>query len=188
MRFLVALIVTCLLNIGSSHAQIPDMRSALRQSIAIVDVDNLIRSSKAGKSVQSQMTSLQESFKKEISSEENALRSAEQELSRQRDVLDAAAYASKRKEFEQKVIAVQRRVQDKKRRLDMAFGKAMQQIQDHLVKVLAAIAERKQLMMVLRRTQVLLAENALDITKDVLADLDKDLTYVKVELPPAGGR
>jgi Skp family chaperone for outer membrane proteins len=55
-------------------------------------------------------------------------------------------------------------------------------VQNKAVQIIAKVAEQKKLLLVMPRTQVILAENSMDLTQSVMSDLDKELTSVKVVL------
>jgi outer membrane protein len=187
MRFLSSFLVLGLLTAATvqmpAHAA-PDWgnKEVIRQGIGIVDIQALLRDSKAGKSIQKQMEGLQKTFRDDVAKQEKDLRAADEQLGRQRTVLSQEAFEAKRLELQKEIAQAQGKVQEKKRILDTAFGKAVEQVQNKAVQIIAKVAEQKKLLLVIPRTQVVLAENSMDLTQTVMSDLDKDLTSVKVVL------
>ena len=89
--------------------------------IAILDLGSIRRQSLVVKNISDQITVYRNQFRANIKKEDTALKTAKQELTKQRNVLSPEAYAQKRRQFEQKVGAVQRMIQQSKQALDQAF-------------------------------------------------------------------
>lgn len=163
-------------------ASLEAFRQGFRRLVAVVDMQQLLRESTAAKSIQSQLEKQHEKYQQHINSQENSLRDAEKELSRQRTILDPEAYSEKRKEFERKIGDAQRDVQDKKRRLEVAYAKAMDAIQNKVIEIIQKISEDRKYMLVLPSGQIVLVENSLDITAEVLKTLNSQLPTVKIDV------
>lgn len=151
--------------------------------IAVVDVQAILRDSKAAKTVHPQIEKFRDRFQKDVRQRENELRAASQDLARQRAVLSAEAFAKKRREYEAMARNAQVEVQAKKRQLDRAFSNAMGKVQSALIKATAHIATERKIDLVLPKTLILLSAKSLDITQEVMRRVDKDLPTVKVTLP-----
>lgn len=185
MRFLVALVVGLFVVNAAQAADaaaVDAAREALRSSVAVVDMQLLMRESTAAKSIQEQIEKQHGKYQQQITAQENNLRDAEKELGRQRTVLEPEAYGQKRKEFERKIGDVQRDMQEKKRALETAYARGIDAVQRKVIEIVSKIAEERKLMMVLPNAQVILVENAMDITKDVLTKLNEELPAVKVDV------
>lgn len=171
--------------VQAQDASADQLDAHLRKRIAIVDMQALFRDSAAGKSIQKQLESQQATYKASMDKQGKALKTAEEQLTRQRTVLSPEAYAAKREEFQNQLAAAQRDLQSQKRTLDVAFGQALEKVQGQVVKIITSIAETDRLMLVLPRQQVVLAQNNLDITPKVLEQLNKALPSVKVDMAAA---
>jgi Skp family chaperone for outer membrane proteins len=79
--------------------------------VAIVDAQKILEESKASKGVQAALEKQRTAFQNDISQQENALRTADQDLSRQRATLSAEDFDKKRQELEQKAATLRRDVQ-----------------------------------------------------------------------------
>jgi Skp family chaperone for outer membrane proteins len=171
-------------SVAPAYAQdsAKDVDAMLQKRFALVDMQELFRASKAGKSIQEQLAAQQKIYQKKVDQASTTLKQAEEQLNRQRTVLAPDAYAQKRQEFERQVATAQRDLQTQKRDLDYAFGKAMERLQSRVGTIIGGIAEREGLLMVFPRAQVVLAQKSLDITPRILEQLDKELQTVKVDL------
>ena len=151
--------------------------------IAVINISAIRQNASAVKSIAQQIGKYRTAFQVEIQKEEEALREANQELSRQRALLSSEAFAEKRREFEQRVAQVQRLVQERKNNLDRAQGESMGKVQDALNKIVTEISNKEGYNLILRREQVILANQSLDITKQVLDALNASLAIVTVAEP-----
>ena len=152
-------------------------------SLAIIDVQKVLRESVAVKSLTAQVTQQRDKYQDELQKKEEELRGADRELVRQRSVLSAEAYAQKRSELEQKVGVLQREVQEKKKGLDQQFGQGMSQVQNELAMVAKEIAEERSIDLVLSKATVVIVKPKFDITDEALKRLNARLTSVALPTP-----
>lgn len=151
--------------------------------ISVINVDFILRNAKSVKVIREKIGKYRKTFQEEIQKEEEALRNANQELARQRTLLSAEAFAGKRRDFEKRVSQVQRLVQERKLNLDRAQGQAMGKVQDVLNTIITKLSEERDISLILRREQTILAVKEMEITDVVLERLDKELPTVKVAAP-----
>ncbi|MBT7248835.1 MAG: OmpH family outer membrane protein [Rhodospirillaceae bacterium] len=156
---------------------------AIPLKIAILDLDAIRRQSIAVKDIRDQITGYRKGFQADIQKEEDALRSANQELAKKRTILSSEAFAKERRQFEQKVISVQKLVQKSKLNLDRAQAKAMLALEKKLNAVISDIADKQGVSIVMQRRHIILVARNLDITNEVLTRLNAELKKVPVEKP-----
>jgi len=151
--------------------------------LAIIDVEAIRRQTAVVKDILGQIEKYRAGFQAEIKKEEDALRSANEELTRQRAILSPEAFAEERRKFEQRLEGVQRLLQKRKQELDDVRNEAMRTVQGALNDVVAELAQERRLTLILRKNQTILAAKALDITPIVLKRMDKKLPNLKVRKP-----
>ena len=164
---------------GASEKKFVPMRIPL----GVLDVEAILREAAAVKDIRTQITKFGTAFEKEIEKERGDLRKANQELARQRTILASEAFAEKRREFEQRVVEVQRLVQQRQRDLDKSRNVAMNAVNAAYIEIVAKLADERNLAMILRKNQTAYSVGTLDLTKDVLDLLNKKLPKVKVAKP-----
>lgn len=152
-------------------------------SIAVLDVQLIMRDSTAAAGVRSQMEKHQQSFQSEISQQENALRQADQDLAQKKAVLSQEAFQQQAQEFQKKVATLGELVQKRKRQLDEAYGVSMKQIQDALMDVVQQQMKEASVNVVLPRSMVVEVSKEMDITQETLKRLNQKLPSVKVVVP-----
>ena len=151
--------------------------------VAILDLSSIRRESLVVKNVNEQIVVFRNGFRKSIKTEESALKAASQELAKKRNLLTPEEFAKKRREFEQKVVAVQRLVQQSKQALAKSRAKAMVVVEKTLNKIITKIALERDINIILRRDVTILASRSLEITADVLKALNVLLPKVTVKKP-----
>ncbi|MDZ5647809.1 OmpH family outer membrane protein [Nitrospirillum sp. BR 11828] len=153
-------------------------------TIAVVDVQFLLEKCSAMQSMKRQDSEQTQKFQAEQSQQEQLLRQAEKELANQRTVLGQEAFDAKRKDFEQQVAEVQRRLQERKRQLDNAFSAASAQLRDTMVHVVGEVARENGATLVIPRSSIIyMADDAQDITNTVLLRLNATLPQITVNIP-----
>jgi outer membrane protein len=180
MRLLLLILMVMTIT-APAHAQTKEVKDAIRQSIAAVDVQRIMRESKAAKGLKAQLEKKQESFKKEVSDQDKKLRGAESELLKQRSILSADAYGEKRKEFEKKIAGAQQSLQKERKDLEQSYVKSLEKIQTKMADITGTIAKERGYVIVLPSNMVILVESDLDITADVLKKLDEEMPSVSLE-------
>ncbi len=162
---------------------VPAAAQQVAPVIMVVDIQMVLQESTAAKAIQRQIDGQRETYQKETAAQEERLRTAEQELNKQRTVLSADAFAQKRREFEKQVGDVQRNVQTRRRALDQASQEAMNQVRSAAFEIVTSLASERKATVVLPRHQVLLVEKSLDVTETVMERLNKKLPTVQVTVP-----
>lgn len=150
------------------------------QGVGIVNIQKIMRESKAASSVREQLKSKQRAFQAELDTKEKSLQQEDQELAKQRANLSAEAFNQKVEAFRQKAISARQEIQNKRAQLDKGFGGALNRIQENTLNIVKEVANEKGLKLVLSSSQVLYSDNAMDITGDVLSRLNSKLPSVSV--------
>jgi Skp family chaperone for outer membrane proteins len=154
-----------------------------RAVVAVLDFQLVMRESAAAKDISRQINAYRQRYRNEIKAQEDTLRNEERKLKQQRAILTPQSFEQKRQEFERRVIAVQRSVQDRTRQLDRALNLALNKVQKAMLPIIAKLTENEGFNVVVDKSQVLFAKKSLDITKIVIAELNKSLPTLKVPEP-----
>jgi outer membrane protein len=167
-------------SLSPAHAQdIPVPR------IGVLDVQKVLRDSKAAQSVRPEFDKMRKAFQQQVSEQEQRLRQAEQELTRQRAILAPEAFTQKRRAFSEEARKVQSSVQTRRRQLDKAFDDTKNEILKNLVIVAREVAEIKKLNILLEKRFVFLSATTMDVTDEVISRLDERLPRLAVKVDDA---
>lgn len=164
--------------------------AAQNLTVMVVDVQALLQNSKAAKMVRSQIEQKRNEYTKQISHEEEVLRTERDALQRQQASLSADAMNKKGREFQQKVNQLDRDVQGKRMALEKSNNDALTRIQQTMLKIIADIAKDRRANLVLQRTDLVLFDREFDVTDQVMQKLDEELPVLNVTFatpvpPPA---
>jgi len=147
---------------------------------AVIDYQRVMREAKAAQSIRNQVEARRARYQEEIAAEEQRLLEADRELARQRAILEPEAFAERRKAFEEDVARVQRFVQERRQQLDDVSAMALGEVREAVIQVVGGLAERRGFNLVLPSAGVLLFSPQIEITEEVLAELDASLPDVRV--------
>lgn len=173
-----------LLPVAADPALAQQSAQGVELPIAVVDVQGVLRNSDPAKEIQSRINERRQAYQRQVTEEEKALRSSEQDLQQERSTLEPEVYQQRLRSFRNRVADVQKSVQERRRALDQAFTMAMNQVRDELVSVIAEIADERGAKVVLFKDHIVIAEKSLDISDEALRRLNERLPSVPVELPP----
>ena len=154
---------------------------AVQQTFGVVDMNKVMQTTDVAKDVFSQLESKRKEYQTNIAKEEGALRSAEQEILKQKDSLSKDDFDKKRKEFEDKVISGQKLVQERKQILDHAFNSSMGKLRAEAAKIVADIAKEKSYSAVFTQDAVMISTPSLDMTDEVIARMNKSVKKMSVD-------
>jgi Skp family chaperone for outer membrane proteins len=149
-------------------------------SIAVVNLPKIMREAKAADSVRTQVQAKQKSFQAELDQKEKELQKQDQDLAKQRSVLAPEAFEKKYAEFRKKAAEEQKTVRTKRGKLDKGFTTALVEIQKKVTEIVEKICKAKSYDAAISTTQVVFAQPAIDITAEVLVELDKQLPKLDV--------
>jgi len=163
--------------------------TAQNLTVMVVDVQSLLQNSKAAKMVRSQIEQKRGEYTKEISHQEESLRAERDALQRQQASLSPESLNQKGRDFQQKVNDLERNVQGKRQALEKSNGDALQKIQEEMLKIIADIAKQRKANLVFQRTDLVLFDQAFDVTDEVLQKLDEQMPTLTVNfvapVPPS---
>ena len=155
-------------------------------TIAVVDVQRLLRESLAGQAIENQMQQFRTSFGEQITRKEAALREKERELAEQVALLAPEVLAEQRRQFEEEVVALQREVRDRQLAVEQQYAEAIAAVRESVIDILQTLVEQRGIDVVLSRSSYLVASRDLDLTDDVLAELNRILPTLSLNLDSGG--
>jgi outer membrane protein len=158
----------------------PPAAAPMPLTVMVVDVQALLQNSKAAKMVRGQIEQKRNEYTKEISHQEETLRAERDTLQRQQTSMSADALNQKGREFQQKVNDLERNVQGKRQALEKSNGEALSKIQEEMLKIIADIAKQRKANLVFQRADLVLFDQAFDVTDEVLQKLDEQMPVLTV--------
>jgi Skp family chaperone for outer membrane proteins len=147
---------------------------------AVVDYQRILQEAAASKSIAAQMDVRRKAYHEEIEQQQQDLLEAERELAKQRSVLSQDAVNARQQELEQEVQALRDLTEKRRQQLELVSAEAVSQVEVALFEVLTNLAEDRGLNVILPTSQVLFFSRQIDLTDEVLSQLDAKLSEVQV--------
>ncbi|HZD25709.1 MAG TPA: OmpH family outer membrane protein [Alphaproteobacteria bacterium] len=149
--------------------------------IAVLDVQKVLRESKAAQDVQQAVEQRRQTFEKKINDERDKLKAEEDKLRKQQTVLSPKAFDKRRRELERRYADLRRDADRTSSRLNDAVNAAMHTLRKEVAKIVADIMNEQNINITLARTAVLVFDERLNVTDQVLARLNEKLPKLDVD-------
>ncbi|MEM9440605.1 MAG: OmpH family outer membrane protein [Pseudomonadota bacterium] len=147
---------------------------------AVVDHERVLLESAASKSIVAQQEDRRKIYQEEIEQEQQRLLEAEREFAKQRSVLSQDAANAKQQEIEQEIQSLRELTEKRLQQIDQARIEALGEVERALFEVVGTIAEERGFNVVLPKSQLLFFTRQIDVTEEVIAQLDAMLPEVTV--------
>lgn len=173
-------VADALSDVSENAAVASDLR------IAVIRMDAIQTEARVLKDLQSQRIRMEEKLRNELESEQKALEKEKTEIEKSQDVLSRDALQRRVVEYQNKVTALQRSLTERAQAVEVAFQKALADIQaKHLDPIIEGIIAKKKLSLVVdgRFSRIGDGIENLDITNDVISALDKKVSNIKMDTP-----
>jgi outer membrane protein len=177
LHILAALAVVAVVLIGTPP---PVQAQNAPMVIAVVDLQVIIRDSKAAAGVRAAIDKQGKAFQADITKQESALQTEQQQLEQGRATMTADDFRKKSDQFQQKVNAARQSAAQRRQQLQQMEVGGMSQVQAALNATVADVAKARSISLVLIKGAVLYNLPAFDITTEVLQKLDARLPSVKL--------
>jgi outer membrane protein len=148
--------------------------------IAIVDLQVILRDSKAAAGARAGLDKQAKAFQADLAKQEDALKNEGQQLEQARPSLAADDFRKKSEAFQQKVTTARQSAASRRQQMQQVEQNAMNQVQTALNATVADVAKTRNISLVLIKGAVLYNLPAFDITAEVLQKLDARLPSVKL--------
>ena len=152
------------------------------QRLAVVNIDKVLRDAKATERVRELLDDKREEFQNDFAAREASLLRIERELQTKRTILSEEAYRAEVNQFQNEVAAIQKEIQFKRQALDKAFQEAQEEIRSLAAEIVAEIAGNQQLDVVLNKSATLVFRQDLDITEEVIIQLNERTKNARLEI------
>jgi outer membrane protein len=155
--------------------------SASAIEVGVLDVDKIVKESKAMRHIQKVVSGKQDSYQQEVTKKQDELEKEQKAIEAKKNILSEEAFEKKAKEFEAKVDELKTFVDNKQNSLRKASLDSMGKVNDKIKEIITEISQEKGLDIIIPSTQALYYKESLDISNEVLIRLNKSLTEVKVK-------
>ena len=141
--------------------------------LGVVDLNDITRKSLMSKDIARQIDAKRRAFRDEIKNEEEKLRSDNDELQKQRVLLSPEALQDKFRALQQRQTALQQKVRQRNQEFIRLRSFATREFEKERAKAVMAVTKKHNFTLVIRRREVVVRADFLDITGLVLERLNK---------------
>ena len=145
-----------------------------------IDFKLILNQSDAGKKAQAYLKNKLEKGIKELNNSEKSLREEEKNLIKQKKVISSEEYRNKLDALRKKVSQLQKKRNNLLESVAKDRSKARNQLLKNLNPIISDYMKKNKIRMVLDKKSLLLADENLDITKDILNELNNKLKSIKL--------
>ena len=146
-----------------------------------LDFKYILNESNAGKKAQTFLKNKLEKGFKDIKSKEKALQDEEKKIIQQKKIISQEEYKKKVSELRIKVSSLQKQRNSLLESVSKQRAKARSELLKNLNPIIKDYMVEKKIRMVLDKKSLLVADDNLDITKDIMSLLNKKLKSVKLD-------
>ena len=181
MRTTIATLIIALAALMTTN--IAQAQTAQTAKVIIVDITEITRSSLAGKDLLGQV----ETYRAEIDAEQQRIqqdvRTTQETLARQRDLMNPDAHAEKVRAEEQRIAVADQDLREKANRFQIGSRAAERKLQSALNPIYLSIMSSYGANMLVERNQLILSGPGMDVTREVIEKLDVALPALQMVLP-----
>lgn len=150
--------------------------------IAVVDLKEILKNSNAMNAINRQINEQRKKYQKDIAGEESELREKQKDIKKKKAIMSDQAFQESTKDFHKEIVKMQRDVNQKAMTLEKAFIEARKKVLLKVDEIVTNIAKKRGFNIAVQKVHTIYYQESLDITDEVLDNLNKSLPYVKVSL------
>ena len=145
------------------------------ENIAYLDLDNIVKNTKAGKSIIDKLKVSKDTALKKFEKKEKALKKAEEDINKQKNVLSKEELKNKISDFRKEIASFRN---DREKLINDFNTKKIQEFDKFFKKITPIIgeyAEQKKIDIVLDKKNIFLANKNNDITNEIIKLIDEKI-------------
>ena len=151
------------------------------ENIAFIDLNYILNNSVAGKKLNNQISDKSKKIKKDFSDFKKKIDSEKEKLSTQKNVLSQEEYQKSFQKLQNQVNEYNLVISQKNKDLSEFTNKAKLEFSNELKIILEEYSKENSISMILRKENLLIAKNSLDVTKGILDLFDKKIKEIIIK-------
>lgn len=159
----------------------PALAQTATGNYGYVSLPTIVQASAAGKAAAVEMENKGKQFQVELAKEDKALEAAKAAFEKERPSMDRATYEKKYNELQARFQKAESILRDRKRALQYARVSSREKIAHEAGEIIKAIAKEKGYAAVFTQEAVIVGDDSIDITKEVITRLDGKLSKISVD-------
>lgn len=148
--------------------------------IGVISVPDVMRQSTAYMEAEKLLVARRDNLQQDVQKEQKAWRSEQQQIQAKARTMTSEQIQGRARQLQARVLKAQKDFRNRSRIIQEAAQVSFGQIERELIQIIQNVAASHNMNLVLHREQVALSVNELDITNDVVKELNKNLPSVFV--------
>ena len=149
--------------------------------IVYLDVNRLLNESEAGKYLNSELNKINNSNIEEFKKIENTIKSEEEKILKQKNILKTEEFNSKVDELRDKYKSYQDLKNNKNEEINKIRNDAGSKILKIVNEILSDYSTDKEISLIIEKKNIVIGKTQLDITDDILKLLNKKITKIEIK-------
>ena len=149
--------------------------------ISYLDLDKVVSTSLAGKSINDQFITLQKNNQKKFKTTEDKLFEKEKSILSKKNVLEKSEYEKKVLSFKQEVQEHNVKKSNLIKELNTKRLKATTKLLDNLNPILSDYSNEQSISLVIQKKNIIIGKTELDITEEILKLLNKKVKKINIK-------
>lgn len=158
------------------------MFNSVFAKIAVVDIKQIEEDAIVTKNLKSQIMKAAEELEKEVTTARADMEKKVSDLQKAASTLSAEAVEKRRNELQKEFLAVEGKLQEHDASIQEARMKALETINQKVKDIAKKLAEKREYEAVFASTFMIYYPSAIDITKDVINELNSEMKTVPFEV------
>ena len=149
--------------------------------IVYLDVNKLLNESEAGKYLNSELNKINNSNIEEFKKIENTIKSEEEKILKQKNILKTEEFNSKVNELREKYKSYQELKNDKNEEINKIRNNAGNKILKIVNEILSEYSSDKKISLIIEKKNIVIGKTELDVTNEILELLNKKIKKVEIK-------
>ena len=148
--------------------------------VVYLDINRLLNESEAGKYLNSELNKINNSNIEEFKKIENTIKSEEEKILKQKNILKAEEFNSKVDELRDKYKSYQDLKNNKNEEINKIRNDAGSKILKIVNEILSDYSTDKEISLIIEKKNIVIGKTQLDITEDILKLLNKKIKKIEI--------
>lgn len=149
--------------------------------VAVVDVQSILENSLVVQSIRESVYQVSEKIQHDMSDKEAEFKKIEATIFAKRSSISDKEFEKEVLRFEKAVNLVKKKIQARKTHLERAHAEAMGKVHAETINIISTLAEKHNINLVIPNAQILFAKSTLNMTAEVITELNNKLRTVKMK-------
>ena len=151
------------------------------EKIVFIDIDYVYENSTVGKKINSEIEKKAKELENQFNKNKKTVDESKDKLSKQKNVLSEEEFKNKIKELENNIKNLNSSISKKNNDIIKFKQSAKNKFLAELNKILQNYATQNSINLIISKNNILLGKNDLDVTKEILSILDKEVKTIKIK-------